>query len=237
MAIERPERRLVASERCGEVVASLAHEINNPLDSLLNLLHLAESEASLSERGRQYMALAHDEISRISDMTHQAMKEFRCGSEFQVTNVPEILRSVVDFYGSRLESHGISVEGRYCEQGQFAAYPGLLRQMFSNVLLNAADSMPRGGTLYARISLAHEWAGQQRHGLRVTIADQGCGIPHQDLSRITEPFFTTKGASGTGLGLALVKDTIQKHRGALRVRSSTARGRSGSVFAIFLPAA
>jgi len=108
--------------------------------------------------------------------------------------------------------------------------------MFSNLLLNAADAMPNGGKIHTRISKAQEWTGQQRRGLRVTFGDDGCGIATDALQKILEPFFTTKGVSGNGIGLSLVKDTVQKHDGALRVRSSTKPGRSGSVFSIFLPA-
>jgi two-component system CheB/CheR fusion protein len=97
--------------------------------------------------------------------------------------------------------------------------------------------MPNGGgKIHTKISKAHEWNGRQRLGLRVTFGDNGCGIATDDLQRILEPFFTTKGASGNGIGLSLVKDTVQKHDGVLRVRSSTKPGRSGSIFSIFLPA-
>ena len=116
-------------------------------------------------------------------------------------------------------------------------YAGPLHQIFSNLLLNAADAMPQGGRLQARVSPAHEWTGLERHGLRVTFADNGCGIAADKLSKVLEPFFTTKGPGGNGLGLSLVQDVVQKHRGVLRVRSSTKPGHSGSIFSIFLPAA
>ena len=90
--------------------------------------------------------------------------------------------------------------------------------------------------MYVRVSSAREWSGLHRHGLRVTFADNGSGIPPADLPRITDAFFTTKGSAGTGLGLALVKETVAQCHGVLRVRSSTRPGRSGSVFAMFLPA-
>ncbi len=90
--------------------------------------------------------------------------------------------------------------------------------------------------MYIRVSRTQEWTGLRRQGLRVTFADTGCGIAAEDVPKITEPFFTTKGTAGTGLGLALVKDTVEKHHGILRVRSSTQRSRSGTIFAIFLPA-
>jgi signal transduction histidine kinase len=219
------------------LVARLAHEINNPLDSLLNLLYLLETETKFTEQGRHYLTLAKEEVHRISEIAHEVMNEFRSVANPQDTSIPALLRSVVDFYEPRFEVRGISMQARYCSDGYFAVYPGPLRQAFSNLLLNAADSMPEGGTMHARISLAHEWSGRKRRGVRVTIADNGGGISEQDLPKIFDLFFTTKGIAGTGLGLSLVKDTVAKHDGVLRVRSSTKQGRSGSVFAIFLPAA
>jgi signal transduction histidine kinase len=221
----------------GDGGALVAHEINNPLASLLNLLYLMKAEATFTEKGRHYLALAQEEVHRISQIAHGAMKGFRSPVGPQDTDVPKLLRSVVDFYKSRLDAQGICIETRYCPGDDLPVDPSSLRQVFSNLLLNAAHAMPRGGRMHARVSRAREWAGRGRRGLRVTFADNGSGIAVKDLPRITEPFFTTKGAAGTGLGLALVKDTVDKHRGVLRVRSSTKPGRSGSIFAIFLPCA
>jgi signal transduction histidine kinase len=216
--------------------ASLAHEINNPLVALLNLLYLAESYSTLPDQVRRYLALARDEAQRISQITHGAMQKFQPSEGLGDTNIPNLMRSVVNFYKSRFESRGISVCTRYCGDGNLSAYEAPLRQTFSNLLLNASDAMPNGGRLQARVSTATEWSGERRHGLRVTVADNGCGIDTRDVLKIWEPLFSTKGTSGNGLGLSFVKETVQKHRGVLRVRSSTKQGHSGSVFTIFLPA-
>lgn len=236
MGVQKAERERARAPSDGSaLVASLAHEINNPLDSLLNLVYLSEAEATPT--GRHYLTLAKEEVHRISQIAHGAMKQFRSSAGPQATNVPKLLRSVVDFYKSRLDSQGIRVEARYCPGEDLRVDTGSLRQVFFNLLVNAAHAMPGGGKLHARVSRAREWAGLRRRGLRITFADNGCGIPAANLPRITEPFFTTKGSVGTGLGLALAKETVDKHDGVLRVRSSTKPGRSGSVFAIFLPAA
>ncbi len=215
-------------------VVSFAHEINNPLAALLNILHLVESEA-LTERGQHYLKLAREEIRLISQLTHSALSQSKQTAVLEDTNLPDLMRSVLDVYSSRFESRGIEVKRRFCRNGNLACDPGALRRTFSNLLLNAADAMPNGGKVCTRVSVAQEWTGQKRHGLRVTIADNGCGIPRDYLPRVLEPFFTTKGKSGTGVGLSVVKATVQKHRGVLRVRSCTRFGRSGSVFSIFLP--
>lgn len=145
---------------------------------------------------------------------------------------------MLQFYTSRFEFHRIVVIDHYCcPDGNLLVYPNALRQMFSNLLLNAVDAMPNGGKICTKISSAQEWTGRQRRGLRITVGDNGCGIATDDLQKILEPFFTTKGASGNGIGLSFVKDTVRSHDGVLRVRSSTKLGRTGSVFSIFLPAA
>ena len=127
--------------------------------------------------------------------------------------MPRLLHGVVEFYKSRLDAQGIRVEARFCPGEDLAVDPGSLRQAFSNLLLNAAYAMPHGGIMHARVAKAHEWSGLNRHGLRVTFADNGCGISADDLPKVTDAFFTTKGSAGTGLGLALVKDTVRNATG------------------------
>jgi signal transduction histidine kinase len=232
---EKVRSRAATPSNSNGSVVSFAHEINNPLAALLNLLHLVESEATLTQRGRRYLKLAEGEIQRISQLTHSALEHSKDTVVLKDIDIPELVRSVLDLYASRFDSRGIEIYGRYCGNGNLAGDAGLLRRMLSNLLLNAADATPNGGKIYTRVSATHEWTGQKRHGLRVTVADNGCGIPGDCLPRVLEPFFTTKGKSGTGIGLSLVRDTVQKHRGVLRVRSCTTRGRSGTVFSVFLP--
>ncbi|MFZ3212013.1 MAG: HAMP domain-containing sensor histidine kinase [Terriglobales bacterium] len=214
---------------------AFAHEINNPLDSLLNLLYLIETEATLTARGHHYLSLAQKEVRQIWEMASEVLNQHRARIIRENTDIVELLRGVVDFYESRVTSRQITVKTRYCPDGHAKVYAGQLRQVVSNLLLNAADATPAGGTLYARVSPAHEWSGEDRQGVRVTVADNGSGIPVENLSRIFEPFFTTKGSGGSGMGLSLVRDVVRRHDGLLRVRSSTKPGHSGTVFSIFLP--
>jgi two-component system, chemotaxis family, CheB/CheR fusion protein len=152
----------------------------------------------------------------------------------QLTNVAALLDAVLDFYRPQLESSGIKVRTLHSGDANIPAYFDL-RQVFSNLLLNAAEAMPKGGELRTKVAAGHEWSGQQRRGVRVTIADTGSGITAEGLGHVFERFFTTK-AKGNGIGLSLVKDVVQKHKGLLRVRSRTLPGHSGTVFAMFLPA-
>jgi signal transduction histidine kinase len=220
----------------GNGISSLAHEINNPLAALHQLHYLIEQEGSLREKGRQYLALAQDEVQRISQILHAAM-ELRDSGDPEDTDVPELLNSIINFYASRFSFRGIVVKTRYCSGLHLSVYPRQLRQMCANLLLNAADAMPNGGKIYARIVPGHEWKGDFKRGVRLTFADTGSGIAAKNLDHIWEPFFTTKGSAGNGIGLSLVKNTVQKHHGVLRVRSSTRAGHSGTVFSVFLPSA
>lgn len=218
-----------------KLVAALAHDICSPLESLRNLLYLLQCDPTLSVDGQSQVKLADEQAQRIAHLTRTAVCRFGDADCPEDANVPELLRSVLEFYASRFASRGIAVNTRYCADGDMRVYPGPLRQAFANLVLNAADSMPAGGEMYARVSVAHEWAGDHRPGLRVTFADNGCGISAEDLPNLGRPFFTTKGKAGTGIGLATVRDTVQKHGGALRIRSNNTKGHSGSVFTIFLP--
>jgi signal transduction histidine kinase len=217
-------------------ISSLAHEINNPLEALHQLHYLIEQEGSLSNKGRQYLAMARDEVKRISQTLHAAM-ELRDSGDPEDTDVPELLNSVIQFYASRFSFRGIAVKTRYSSGLHLPVYPRQLRQMCANLLLNAADAMPNGGKIYARVVPGHQWKGDFKRGVRLTFADTGSGIAAKNLARIWDPFFTTKGSAGNGIGLSLVKNTVQKHHGVLRVRSSTRAGHSGTVFSVFLPCA
>jgi two-component system, NtrC family, sensor kinase len=215
---------------------SIAHEINNPLETLFNLLHIVEAEPTLSVEGRNYLRLAQEEVRRIAQIVQDTLG--RCYSNHlpEGARIEDLLDGVLDFYEQRLDASGITLHRRYSGNGSIPVYAGELREVFSNLLLNAQAAMPEGGRLDARVSATHEWSGHARSGVRVTIADNGSGIPSNILPRIFQPFFTTK-SRGNGMGLSLVKDIVHKHQGWLRVRSSTKLGRTGTVFAIFLPAA
>ena len=220
----------------GKGLNSAVHEINNPLESLLSLLHLVESDATLSEESRNHLKLAQEEVMRVARIARATMKRTRHVEPAKEANVATLLASVVDLHKPKLERHRVSVLAKNRRDTTVVVHPEQMRQVFSNLLLNAVDAMPDGGTLYAKISKTHEWSGQERDGVRITIGDTGVGIPAEILSRIREPFFTTKGAYGNGMGLAVVHEIVTEHDGHMKIRSSTKEGKSGSVFNIFIPA-
>jgi len=234
-----PHERLAAKARAPNTAplsASAAHDINNPLDALLNLLYLLETEPNLTEQGRHYLSLAQEEVRRISLIAHETLDQHKVVVMPETTSVVKLLASVLDFYQQRFDSSGITVQTRYTCDRNIPVYAEQLRRVFSNLLLNALEAMPEGGRIQARVAAGQEWSGHKRHGVSVTIADNGPGMPSNKLRQMFEPLFTTKPA-GHGMGLSLVKGVVQKHNGWLRVRSSTQPGRQGTVFSVFLPAA
>jgi len=239
MSVGNPsDRRLTARARAPSKILSpsAAHDINNPLDSLLNLLYLVEAEANPSEKGRHYLALAKEEVRRISQIAHETLDKNKVVVMPERKKVGELLAAVLEFYRQRFDSSGITVQTRYSGNDNIPVYAEQLRRVFSNLLLNAVEAMPRGGEIQARVSAGHEWSGQERSGVRVTVADNGSGINSNVLPHILEHPFTTKPA-GHGMGLSLVKNVMQGHKGSMRVRSSTQPRRHGTVFSLFIPAA
>ena len=231
------QSRKTSTERQRTLSPSVAHDLNNPLDALGNLLHLIEAEPNQTANGRRYLKLAREEIQRLTLLVRESLDAYHDTALRQEISIPELLDEILELYKSRFHGGGIAIETRYCEDGHLAVFPQQLGRAFSNLLLNAADAVSSSGRIHVRVCQAHEWSGKARRGIRVTFADNGSGITRHDLANILIPFFSTKGVEGSGMGLAIVKDVVNQHDGALRVRSTTRAGRSGSVFAIFLPAA
>ncbi len=235
--MEGPKQHSPAPRPPGRSLTSALHEINNPLESLLNLLYLVEGDAAISQASRNHLKMAQAEVMRVSKIAQGAMKRAPRRETAAATDVAALLRSVMELHRPKLDRHKVAASTRNNHDATAVICPEQMRQVFSNLLLNAIDAMPQGGRIRAKISKTHEWIGQERSGLRITIADTGIGIPADILARICEPFFTTKGCYGNGMGLAIVQEIVAQHQGRLKVRSSTRSGKSGSVFSMFIPAA
>ena len=232
---KRTEEALRRNERlatAGRLTAAIAHEIRNPLEALINLVYLARRDAA----GRdEYLRLAEQEIGRLDSIAQQALGFVRETTAPEQLNPAKLVDEVLQLYMRKLQQNNIRVE-KHTEEGLgVLGFPGELRQLFSNLILNAMESMKDGGRLRIRVVRAHEWAGERREGVRVTVADTGSGISDAALPHIFEPFFTTKKETGTGLGLWLAYGIVQKHSGWMRVASRTIPGSSGTVFMVFLP--
>jgi PAS domain S-box-containing protein len=232
---KRTEEALRRNERlatAGRLTAAIAHEIKNPLEALTNLVYLARHDMA----GRDgYLRLAEQEIERLDAIAQQALGFVREGASPERMDAGKILEEVVQLYLRKLQTGKVALEKHAGGDLEILGYPGELRQLFSNLILNAMDAMKDGGRMRLRVVRAHEWSNQRRDGVRITIADTGNGIQARDLPHIFEPFYTTKKETGTGLGLWLAYGIVQKHSGWIRVASRTGPGTSGTVFSVFLP--
>ncbi len=226
-AVRRSEKLATA----GRLAASIAHEINNPLEAVLNLLYLARHDATNAE---QYLTMAEQEIGRIARLAQQALGIVRENASPGWMDPATILDEMLELYSRKLQAKKIRVCRRYRDGMQIAGYSGELRQLLANLLVNAVDAMPEGGSLQVRVAACHEWQAQKQ-GIRITVADNGAGIPRENQARIFEPFYTTKKDAGTGLGLWVSRGIVEKHGGSIRVRSRADGAKTGTVFSIFLP--
>jgi signal transduction histidine kinase len=226
--MDGPKQQNFTPRAPGRSLPSALHEINNPLESLLNLLYLVEADPAISQASRGHLKMAQGEVMRVSKIAQSAMKRVPRREAAEETDIGALLTSVVELHQSKLARHGVFASTQNDDDAKAIIYPEQMRQVFSNLLLNAIDAMPQGGKIRAKISKTQEWTGEGRSGLRITIADTGVGIPPDTISRICEPFFTTKGAYGNGMGLAVVQEIVAYHQGRLKVRSSTKSGKSGA---------
>jgi PAS domain S-box-containing protein len=232
---KQAEEALLKSERIaavGRIASSIAHEINNPLEAVTNLLYLAETAKELPE-SRQYQQKAQQELRRVTEIVTHTLRFHRQTSRQHPTRMHEIFDSVFMLHQAKLTRAHIQLETRYRTEKPILCYEGEIRQVAANLIGNAVDAMPEGGTLYVRVHPAHDQSG--REGVRIAVADTGTGMSPRTLQHLFEPFFTTKGTLGTGLGLWVSHEIIRKHQGKVRVRSCQRPGHSGTVFQVFLP--
>lgn len=230
-AMRRSEKLAIA----GRLASSIAHEINTPLEAVTNALYLLRNNPSLDIQAQDWVVLAQTELERVGEITQQTLRFHRQSSTATDVEVTEMLRSVLLLHTAKLRSANVQVELRLEDPALLFGYAGELRQLFANLVGNAIDAMPQGGRLFIR---ARTMRYNDRRGVRITVADEGMGMSNAVRRRIFEPFFTTKDASGTGLGLWVSAEILEKHHGAMLVRSRQAKYRgdcSGTVFSLFFP--
>ena len=237
---KQTEAALIKSEKlavAGRLAAVLAHEINNPLQAVTNLVALLGGSPHLDSQDREFVRTAANELSRVNRLTQQALRFYRESDSPTAVDVKEEVGSVLDLYGKRIAEKNITVTKQFETDGaSIVSYPGEIRQIFSTLLINAMDAVPVGGRLALRISKSADWRKTKKvGGLRITLADSGCGIPSHNASRIFEPFFTTKGENGTGLGLWVARGIADRLGGSIRMRSRVHPEKSGTCFSVFLP--
>jgi signal transduction histidine kinase len=223
----------------GRLAASIAHEINNPLEAITNLLYLLSNHVQLPDVARGYVEMAEHEVRRISEITQQTLRFYRQSTLPARANLAELVDSVLSLHQGRLRNLGIKVERRYDAAMTMYCFAGEVRQVFANLVGNAIDAMPEGGRLLVRARRSRDWSASTpaRDGIRFLVADTGSGMKPGVREHIFEPFFTTKEKTGTGLGLWVSSEIVVKHKGFVRVRSrcSAENGASGTVFELFFP--
>jgi signal transduction histidine kinase len=229
-ALRKSEKLVVA----GRLAASIAHEINNPLESVTNLLYLIGTSASLDD-AKKHTELAESELARVSQIVTQTLRFYREPNNPTYVHVPEILDSALTLYKSRLTQAGIVIERDFRECLPILAMAGELRQVVLSLIGNALDAIGRNGTLKIRVANTREHSNGSRPGVRLTIADSGSGIKPEIRKTLFEPFVSTKGNLGTGLGLWISSEIIRRHGGTIHVKTSVLPPSTGTVFSVFLP--
>jgi len=234
---KRSEEALIQNEKLaavGRLAASIAHEINNPLEAVTNLIYLAKGSQDIDE-AHDYLKVAEAELQRVSAITNQTLRFHRQATRPTESTCDDLFSSVLAIYTSRLTNANISVEKHKRVHRPILCLDGDIRQVLSNLVANAIDAMQSdGGRLLLRSREGHEWK-TGRPGIVLTIGDTGLGMPPYVVERVFEAFFTTKGIGGTGLGMWISREIVGRHQGQLSLRSSQRKGHTGTVFTLFLP--
>lgn len=228
----RMQEAMMESEKLaatGRMAAAIAHEINNPLEAVTNLAYLLSTDPTISPAGKKYAEVLLEEINRVSDVAKQSLGFFRDNKKPDLFDICELLDSVVRLYRPLLEKKRIELKRDFTEACDVFGSAAEIRQVFANLVRNAIDAVEEGGRIQLRVRTTV--LGMRR----IVVADNGHGISSQTRKRLFQPFVTSKGAAGNGLGLWVSHGIVKKHGGLIRVRTCGDPGRSGTVFAVMLP--
>jgi signal transduction histidine kinase len=218
----------------GKLAASLAHQINNPLESVTNLIYLVGGDQRLSPETKSYVTLAEGELKRVSELTSHMLRFHPQSTFASDVNLVDAAESVLALYRGRLEQASIRVAKSFPASAVITGHEGEIRQVLANLVGNAIDALRLGGFLWLRIR--HRRSLQDgTPGVCITVADSGWGMSKAVAAKIFKPFFTTKGITGSGLGLWISLDLVKKHDGRIAVRSSEEVRQHGTVISLFLP--
>lgn len=235
-ALKQTREALIRSEKLalvGRLATSISHEINNPLEAVINLLYLI-SQNTTDEAVKAFSESAQQELARVSHIVTHTLRFNRQPYRAAREKMSNLLDSSAAIYSPRMKSMGVQMIRDYRDDESVLCYGTEIRQVFANLIGNSFDVLKPGGRLLLRTrDQVHPRTGVR--GVRVSIADSGTGMEKLTRERLFEPFFTTKGEKGTGLGLWVSREILRKHHATIRVRSRQSAGKSGTTFSIWLP--
>jgi PAS domain S-box-containing protein len=233
---KRLELELITREKLAGVARlalTMAHEINNPLEGAVNLVYLART-TSREPAVQRWLLTAEHELSRVTHLARQTLSFYCERSERSPARAADLLREVVAVVSSKARNRGVKVRPEVLGDPEIVINQNDYRQLLANLIGNSIDACPRGGTVRVRVSARQQCVGAAS-GLAVTVADNGVGISSIDRKRVFDAFFTTKKDVGTGLGLWVCKQIVEKYGGRIQARSDDRPGRSWTVVRVFLP--
>jgi PAS domain S-box-containing protein len=230
---KRIEQSLLQAEKIaatGRMAATIAHEVNNPLEAVMNLLYLLRAKIT-DDEGRNFLATAEDELGRVSHIAKQTLGYYREHAAASLASVSEIAEQALTIYEPRCTAAGIAVRRSIGSSTKIVLRRGEIMQVISNLIANSIYAMPNGGTL----SLSVSDASGACDGVVLTVEDDGVGITPTDLPRVFDAFFTTRTTVGTGIGLFVAKQFVEGHGGRIDIESNCESDRHGTTIRVFLP--
>jgi len=230
------EQALVAEEKLaalGRLSAAIAHEINNPLQAALNLIYAADG--TTDPQRHDFLKRAEQELRRAAEIARISLGFYKGGDANSEVDFDRVSNELAFLYEPRLRDKGVKFATKISGRATMLGSQGEIRQILSNLLSNALDAVLEDGKISLRVSSSQDWRNGPRPGVRMTVFDNGRGFNATAIDRAFLPFFTTKTATGTGLGLWVVKQLAEKYRGHITIRSSQAASRHGTAVSIFLP--
>jgi PAS domain S-box-containing protein len=227
--ILRKTEKLAAAAR---LAATFAHEINNPLEAVVNLIYIVKGTEGIPAAAIEPLNFAEHELERVSHIARQTLGFYRETKVPGLVDLPAVIDNVLKLYSNKLKTKSISVERDFREYPPIHGLAGELMQAVSNLISNAADAVALEGAIRVSLSAVENPEGSWA---KLTVEDDGPGVSKDQRNRIFEPFFTTKTDVGNGLGLWVTKEIIQRHRGHIEVDSKADAGAHGAIFTILLP--
>jgi len=230
---KRMEQSLLQAEKIaatGRMAATIAHEVNNPLEAVMNLLYLLREKVT-DDEGRDFLATAEEELGRVSHIAKQTLGYYREHAAASLASVSDIAEHALTIYTPRCTAAGITVRRSITSSTRIVLRRGEIMQVISNLIANSIYAMSNGGTL----SLSVSDATTEGDGVVLTVEDDGGGIAPEDLPKVFDAFFTTRTTVGTGIGLFVAKQFVEGHGGRIRIESNNEADRHGTTIRIFLP--